>query len=80
MMTNEIPEDVKRWTAKPRQALVLQIVRGGATAVEAGRRQGSITASPHLAIPLFLNPIWRVMAHCTCCAIPVTSRFDTIVT
>jgi transposase-like protein len=40
MMTNEIPEDVKRWTAKRRQALVLQILRGETTAVEAARQHG----------------------------------------
>jgi transposase-like protein len=40
MMTDEIPDDVKRWTAKRRQALVLQIVRGETTAVEAARQHG----------------------------------------
>ena len=39
-MTNEIPDDVKRWTAKRRQALVLQIVRDETTAVEAARQHG----------------------------------------
>ena len=39
-MTHEIPDDVKRWTAKRRQALILQLVRGETTAVEAARKYG----------------------------------------
>jgi hypothetical protein len=39
-MTQEIPDEVKRWTAKRRQALILQLVRGETTAVEAARKYG----------------------------------------
>jgi len=39
-MTDELPENVKRWTAKRRQALVLQLVRGETTVVEAARQHG----------------------------------------
>ena len=35
-----IPNDVKRWTAKRRSALVLQILRGETTAAEASRQHG----------------------------------------
>ena len=34
----EIPDDVKRWTAKRRQALILQLVRGETTPAEAARK------------------------------------------
>ena len=36
----EIPEDVKRWTAKRRSALVLSILRGETSAQEAARAHG----------------------------------------
>jgi transposase-like protein len=39
-MTQEIPDDVKRWTAKRRQALILQLIRGETTAAEAARKYG----------------------------------------
>ena len=39
-MTDELPKNVKRWTAKRRQALVLQIIRGETTVVEAARQHG----------------------------------------
>jgi transposase-like protein len=39
-MHEQLPQDVKRWTAKRRQALVLQIIRGETTAVEAARQYG----------------------------------------
>jgi transposase-like protein len=35
---HEIPDDVKRWTVKRRQALILQLVRGETTPAEAARR------------------------------------------
>jgi len=35
---HEIPDDVKRWTAKRRQALILQLVRGETTPAEAARK------------------------------------------
>lgn len=38
-MTQELPEQVKRWTARRRQALVLQLLRGETTVVEAARQQ-----------------------------------------
>lgn len=37
---SEIPGDVKRWTAKRRTALVLEILQGKTTAAEAARRHG----------------------------------------
>ena len=40
MMANDIHENVKRWTTKRHQALVLQIVRGETTAVETARQHG----------------------------------------
>ena len=39
-MSQEIPEEVKRWTAKRRQALVLKLLRGETTVVEAARQHG----------------------------------------
>ena len=39
-MTHEIPDDVKRWTAKRRQALILQLIRGETTTAEAARKYG----------------------------------------
>jgi hypothetical protein len=35
---HEIPDDVKRWTAKRRQALILQLVVGETTPAEAARQ------------------------------------------
>lgn len=37
-MTHELPEEIKRWTAQRRTALVLQILRGETTANEAARQ------------------------------------------
>ena len=37
---SEIPVDIKRWTAKRRTALVLQILRGETTAAESARQHG----------------------------------------
>ena len=37
-MSNELPEEIKRWTAKRRSALVLEIIRGETTAHEAARK------------------------------------------
>ena len=39
-MSTDKPEEVKRWTAKRRQALVMQLIRGETTAVEAARQHG----------------------------------------
>ena len=36
----EIPDDIKRWTAKRRSALVLQILRGETTVSAAARKHG----------------------------------------
>lgn len=36
--SSELPEDVQRWTAKRRAALVLSILKGETTAVEAARK------------------------------------------
>lgn len=40
----EIPEDVKRWTAKRRAALVLSILRGETSVQEAARQHGLTVA------------------------------------
>ncbi|WP_230470296.1 DUF1153 domain-containing protein [Lujinxingia vulgaris] len=37
-MSEELPEDIKRWTSKRRTALVLQIIRGETTVNEAARQ------------------------------------------
>jgi transposase-like protein len=37
-VNGELPEDMQRWTAKRRAALVLSIVKGETTAVEAARK------------------------------------------
>lgn len=39
-MTDEVPDDVQRWTAKRRAALVLSIVKGETSVAEAARRHG----------------------------------------
>jgi transposase-like protein len=41
---SEIPEDVKRWTAKRRSALVLSVLRGETSAQEAARAHGLTVA------------------------------------
>ena len=40
----ELPEDIQRWTAKRRAALVMSILRGETTTVEAARKQGLTVA------------------------------------
>ena len=40
----EIPDDVKRWTAKRRSALVLSILRGETSVQEAARKHGLTVA------------------------------------
>jgi transposase-like protein len=37
-VTGELPDDIQRWTAKRRAALVLSILKGETTAVEAARK------------------------------------------
>ena len=37
-MSNELPDEIKRWTASRRAALVLQILRGETTPNEAARK------------------------------------------
>lgn len=37
-MTDQLPDDIKRWTAKRRTALILQIIRGETTINEAARQ------------------------------------------
>ena len=39
-MTETLPNDIKRWTAKRRTALVLQIIKGETTARKAAREHG----------------------------------------
>lgn len=39
-MSNQDKPEIKRWTAKRRQALVLSIIRGETTIVEAARQHG----------------------------------------
>ncbi len=43
-MSEEIPEDVQRWTSKRRAALVLSILRGETSAQEAARKHGLTVA------------------------------------
>ena len=40
----DVPEDVQRWTAKRRVALVLSIVRGETSVAEAARARGPTVA------------------------------------
>ena len=40
MADEERPEEVQRWTAKRRAALIISLLRGETTAVEAARRHG----------------------------------------
>ena len=39
-MADEVPEDIQRWTAKRRVALVLSILKGDTSVAEAARRHG----------------------------------------
>lgn len=43
-MVNEVPENVQRWTAKRRAALVLSIVKGETSVQEASRKHGLTVA------------------------------------
>jgi len=43
-MSEEIPEDVQRWTSKRRAALVLSILKGETSAQEAARKHGLTVA------------------------------------
>ena len=40
----ELPEDIQRWTAKRRAALVMSILKGETTVVEAARKHGLTVA------------------------------------
>jgi hypothetical protein len=40
----DVPEDVRRWTARRRLALVLSIVKGETSAAEAARKHGLTVA------------------------------------
>jgi transposase-like protein len=40
----ELPEDIQRWTAKRRAALVMSILKGETTTVEAARKHGLTVA------------------------------------
>jgi len=44
MAETELPDDLQRWTAKRRAALVLTILKGETTAQEAARRHGLAVA------------------------------------
>ena len=39
-MSEKLPENIKRWTAKRRSALVLEIIKGQTTVREAARQHG----------------------------------------
>ncbi|MCL5735794.1 MAG: DUF1153 domain-containing protein [Actinobacteria bacterium] len=39
-MTEELPDDVQRWTAKRRSALIVSIMKGETTTQEAARKHG----------------------------------------
>ena len=43
-MSEEIPEDVQRWTSKRRAALVLSILKGETSVQEAARKHGLTVA------------------------------------
>lgn len=43
-MTNELPENPQRWTAKRRSALVVSILKGETTVKEAARKHGLTVA------------------------------------
>lgn len=40
-MADELPQEIQRWTAKRRAALVLSILRGETSAQEAARKHGA---------------------------------------
>lgn len=42
----DIPDEVQRWTAKRRVALVLTILKGETTVVEAARKHAELTRGP----------------------------------
>jgi transposase-like protein len=44
MMTPEIPEQVQRWTAKRRSALVISLLKGETSVAEAARQHGLTVA------------------------------------
>jgi len=43
-MTDELPEEVQRWTAKRRSALIVSIIRGETSVQEAARKHGLTVA------------------------------------
>ena len=43
-MVEELPEEIQRWTAKRRTALIVSIVRGDTSAQEAARQHGLTVA------------------------------------
>ncbi len=43
-MTDELPEEVQRWTAKRRSVLILSIIKGETSVQEAARRHGLTVA------------------------------------
>ena len=43
-MTDDLPDDVQRWTAKRRAALVLSIMKGETSTAEAARKHGLTVA------------------------------------
>src|SRR5680860_221551 len=43
-MTDELPEEVQRWTAKRRSALIVSIIRGETSVQKAARRHGLTVA------------------------------------
>jgi len=43
-VTDKLPEEVQRWTAKRRSALILSIIRGETSVQEAARRHGLTVA------------------------------------
>ena len=46
MADEQRPEEVQRWTAKRRAALVLSLLKGETTAAEAARRHGLTGVTP----------------------------------
>ena len=48
----DVPEDVQRWTAKRRVALVLSIVRGETSVAEAARKHGPAHHGPLFRLPI----------------------------
>ena len=47
-MSNDLPDEIKRWTAPRRATLVLQILRGETTANEAARHTLSVKRVGHV--------------------------------